>query len=220
LGGTVAGDIRGGSIMFNSSRTFGWVVALVVTMIGSSAFAQASGPVKPRAGAGTTATRDLNSIYRSDVGDGLTSQSLNQLSLENARAHVANYGQASFGSGSPTSLSASRVPSLGGGGGAKPFASVSSSPTVSPYLNLFRDDLDGSSDFNYQTLVRPQFQQLATNQQFQRQNLELSQRVQSISAQSPYKNPAGSETQYPTGHQTAFGYYGNYYPGMPRPRGH
>ena len=44
--------------------------------------------------------------------------------------------------------------------------------------------------------------------------MELSQRVQSISAQSAFQNPAGSEQQYPTGHQTAFGYYGRYYPGM------
>ena len=28
-------------------------------------------------------------------------------------------------------------------------------PTVSPYLNLFREDFDGGGDFNYQTLVRP-----------------------------------------------------------------
>ena len=81
-------------------------------------------------------------------------------------------------------------------------------------MNLFRTDLDGGGDFNYQTLVRPQFQQMATNQQFQRQNMELSQRVQQISAHGAYQNAAGSQTQYPTGHQTAFGYYGSYFPGM------
>jgi hypothetical protein len=81
-------------------------------------------------------------------------------------------------------------------------------------MNLFREDLDGSSDFNYQTLVRPQLQQLQTNQQFQNQNQDLYRRVQSISAQSDYKNPAGAENQYPTGHQTTFGYHGRYYPGM------
>lgn len=170
--------------------------------------------VQPRMGSSNQASNELRQIYTQDVGTGYTSQSLNQLSLANARAQVGNFGQASvnqrFAPGG-----GSRVPTLGGGGPtSKPFSSVSSGPTVSPYLNLFRSDLDGSGDFNYQTLVRPQFQQLATNQQFQRQNTELSQRVQAISAQSAFQNPAGSEQQYPTGHATAFGYYGRYYPGM------
>ena len=85
-------------------------------------------------------------------------------------------------------------------------------------MNLFRDDLDGSGDFNYQTLVRPQLNQLQLNQQFQNQNSELNSRVQSISAQRDYANPAGSETIYPTGHTTTFGYHGRYYPGMGQTR--
>jgi len=168
---------------------------------------------KPRTSSSSVAENEIRGIYRDDVGEGFTSSSLNQISLQNARAQVGNFGQASARQGSTPS----RIPTLSPGRTAKPFSSVSSSPTVSPYLNLFRDDLDGSGDFNYQTLVRPQFQQLATNQQFQRQNLEISQRVQAISAQSAYGNPAGSESQYPTGHQTAFGYYSRFYPGMPQP---
>ena len=70
------------------------------------------------------------------------------------------------------------------------------------------------SDLNYHTLVRPQFQQLQTNQRLQDENLQLNRRVQAISAQSDYKNQAGSESMYPTGHQTAFGYHSSYYPGM------
>jgi len=192
------------------------VAALVLLPAVTSA--QGVGPsVKPRAGVSNTTSNELRTIYREDVGDGLSSQSLNQISLANARARVENYGQASFGQ---QSSSGARLPTLAPGGqAAKPFAQVGTSPAVSPYLNLFRDDFDGGGDFNYQTLVRPQFQQIATNQQFQRQNNELSQRVQSISAQGAFQNPAGSETQYPTGHQTTFGYYGTFYPGMPRPRG-
>jgi hypothetical protein len=186
-------------------------VSLDVASSSSTAFGQEL--VKARGGAGNITSTELRNIYREDVGTGYTSQSLNQLSLQNARAQVGNVGQASMNSGGAAPRLQS---SLGGGTASKPFSSVSNSPTVSPYLNLFRDDFDGGGDFNYQTLVRPQFQQLATNQQFQRQNTELSQRVQAISAQSAFKNPAGSEQQYPTGHQTAFGYYGNYYPGMPR----
>lgn len=205
--------------MSNSSQWFRGMVASVALLgamaVGPTAIAQVN---KPTLGSNSSSSssNEIRNIYRDDIGDGYSGQSLNQISLQNARAQVGYYGQASFNNRSQSSLSASRVPTLGAAGASKPFTSVSSSPTVSPYLNLFRDDLDGSSDFNYQTLVRPQFQQLATNQQFQRQNTELTQRVQSISAQSAYHNPAGSETQYPTGHQTAFGYYGNYYPGMAR----
>ena len=92
-------------------------------------------------------------------------------------------------------------------------------PTVSPYLNLFRDDLDGSGDFNYQTLVRPMLQQQQYNQQAQRQSLEISRRLQAIAAQGDF-NAAGSKDQYPTGHQTVFQYYGHHYPAMnaARPR--
>lgn len=167
---------------------------------------------KPRASSGGFSDTDLRNIYQEDVGQGFTSTSLNQLSLLNARARVGNFGQASAQPN--TTLTSSRIPTLNPSRASKPFSSVGSSPTVSPYLNLFRTDLDGSGDFNYQTLVRPQFQQLATNQQFQRQNLEISQKVQAISAMSAYRNPAGSEQQYPTGHQTAFGYYSRFYPAL------
>jgi hypothetical protein len=173
---------------------------------------------KPRASSGGIADNEMRGIYRDDVGQGYTSSSLNQISLQNARAQVGYFGQSSATRQGPApSGSGPRIQSLSPSRTAKPFSSVSSSPTVSPYLNLFREDLDGSGDFNYQTLVRPQFQQLATNQQFQRQSNEISQRVQAISAQSAYGNPAGSESLYPTGHQTAFGYYSRFYPGMPQP---
>lgn len=193
------------------------LVAMVAELIAVSASAQDI--VKPRTGSSLQASNELRQVYQEDVGMGYTTSSLNQISLANARQQVGNYGQASFNQRYAPG-GGSRVPTLGGGGPtSKPFSSVGSSPTVSPYLNLFREDFDGGGDFNYQTLVRPQFQQLATNQQFQRQNTELSQRVQAISAQSAFQNPAGSEQQYPTGHQTAFGYFGRYYPGKTQPQG-
>jgi len=198
------------------------LVMLALSSAGVAVAQSSSSPfvtgTRPRASSGGFSDQDMRSIYQEDVGQGFTSTSLNQLSLQNARAQVGNFGQASAQRQS-SSLTASRVPTLAPGRASKPFSNVGSSPTVSPYLNLFRDDLDGSGDFNYQTLVRPQFQQLATNQQFQRQNMEISQRVQAISAQSAYGNPAGSESQYPTGHQTAFGYYSRFYPALSQPRG-
>jgi hypothetical protein len=93
----------------------------------------------------------------------------------------------------------------------KPFSSYAAAPTVSPYLNLFREDLRGQSAFNYSTLVRPALQQQQLNQQLQRQSQDLSRRLQSIAAQADF-NPQGSKDQYPTGHQTVFMYYGHYFP--------
>lgn len=94
--------------------------------------------------------------------------------------------------------------------GSKPFSSYQSSPTVSPYLNLFRTDLQGGGNFNYSTLVQPQLQQQQLNQQMERQNSQTNRRLQSIAAQSDY-NAQGSKDQYPTGHQTVFNYMGHYY---------
>ncbi|MFO0791072.1 MAG: hypothetical protein U0805_16555 [Pirellulales bacterium] len=94
---------------------------------------------------------------------------------------------------------------------SKPFSAYTSQPTVSPYLNLFRVDLNGNNDFNYSTLVRPQLQQQQVNQQLERQNLQNARRLQAIAAQPDF-NPQGSKDEYPTGHQTVFNYMGHYYP--------
>jgi hypothetical protein len=56
-------------------------------------------------------------------------------------------------------------------------------------------------------------QQQQINQQVQRQNMDLARRMQAISAQSDF-NPRGSESQFPTGHQTVYRYYGRFYPAM------
>lgn len=192
------------------------LLIMVVSVIALDASAQTLDTIKPRSSSGGNSDTEIRNIYRSDIGQGYTGSSLNSIALQNAQARVGNVGQASA---NPTSgLVQSRIPALSGGSSSKPFSSISSSPTVSPYLNLFRTDLDSGGDLNYQTLVRPQFQQMATNQSFQRQNTEITQRVQAISAQSAFQNPAGSESQYPTGHSTAFGYYGRYYPGMQQQR--
>ncbi|MCI0353163.1 MAG: hypothetical protein L0Z53_27405, partial [Acidobacteriales bacterium] len=150
--------------------------------------------------AGYAAT-EMSRIMRQDLGTGYTGESLNRIALNSARANVANVGQQSTRPG-PIGLG----PATATGPANKPFSSFSPSPTVSPYLNLFREDLDGNSDFNYQTLVRPQLQQQQFNQQQQRQNLDINARLQQISAQADF-NPQGSQSQYPTGHQTARMYY-------------
>jgi hypothetical protein len=135
---------------------------------------------------------------------------LNQIALQNARARAPYFGPTTAAAQGP------RVNlGLGAPGPAnKPFSSFSPTPTTSPYLNLFREDFEGGSDFNYNTLVRPMLQQQQFNQQVQRQSIELSRRMQSMSAQSDF-NPAGAKDQYPTGHQTAYRYYGHFHPRVP-----
>lgn len=161
--------------------------------------------------AGGAAARELNLIREDSIGRGYTAESLNQIALRSAQAQVPNVGQRSTPSGPRIGLG------VGGSSASKPFSSFSPAPTVSPYLNLFREDFDGNSDFNYNTLVRPALQQERFNEQMQRQSLEINRRLQSIAAQTAY-NPQGSTSQYPTGHQTVFMYYGHFYPTAGRQR--
>jgi hypothetical protein len=175
----------------------------------SCGIAEAQSVIKPLAQSGGYARQELNSIYSQDVGGGFSVQSLNSFALQNARAQIPNVGQQTTRQAGPQS----RIGLTPGGGGGlgKPFSGFSASPTVSPYLNLFREDFAGNSDLNYSTLVRPQLQQNQFNQQVQRQGMEMTRRMQSIAAQGAF-NPQGSKEQYPTGHQTVFKYFGHYHP--------
>jgi hypothetical protein len=172
------------------------------------------GNPKPLSETGGYAAQQLRSIYRSAIGTNYNIDSLNRNTLNRGLARVPNVGQSTAqGSRLDTGLGALGPSAFG----SKPFAGYTPAPTVSPYLNLFREDLDGQSDLNYQTLVRPQLQQQATNERLQREALELNSRLQAISAQADF-NPGGSKTQPPTGHQTVFMYFGHYYPGMQQQR--
>lgn len=170
---------------------------------------------KPLSNVGGYAQSQLSNIYRQDIGQGYTGASLNSIALSNARNQVGigYYGQ--------TSSSVSGGARVGGsprGGGittGKPFSGFSPSPTVSPYLNLFREDFSGNSDLNYPTLVRPMLQQQQFNQQVQRQSMELSRRLQTMAAQNDYGQPQGDKNQFPTGHQTVYRYFGHYHPTAP-----
>jgi hypothetical protein len=195
---------------------FTYAVSIALLLSGASAFGQID--TKPLSDVGGNAGNEMRRIYSRDIGRGYTGDSLNSIALQSARARIPSVGQSTaYGTGA-TSTGLGRGPASTARA-TKPFSSISSTPTVSPYMNLFREDLDGSGDFNSQTLVRPQLNQLQLNQQFQNQNVELNRRVQSISAQRDYSNPAGSESIIPTGHGTAFGYHGRYYPGLMQQRG-
>jgi hypothetical protein len=180
-------------------------------LIGLCTAASAQIPVKgmptPLSSAGGYARAELMGIYNDSIGTGYSVGSLNTIALNNARAQ--QYGNA------VTSPNASagrpRLNLQSGGNAAKPFSTFSPSPTTSPYLNLFREDFAGESDLNYNTLVKPQIQQQQFNQQVQRQGQDLARRMQSMAAQSDF-NPQGDKNQFPTGHQTVFGYYGHFHP--------
>jgi hypothetical protein len=199
-----------GKTMANQSLRMSLAV-LAVVAFGGWANAQV-GDFKPISKPGGYAQQELHEIYRQSIGTGYSGASLNAITMHSARANTPYVRSPATVSGGPR---------IGLGVGAsttnKPFNSYSPAPTVSPYLNLFREDLAGNDDLNYNTLVRPMLQQQQFNQQVQRQSLELERRLQSFAAQSDF-NPQGSEQQLPTGHQTVFRYYGRYYPAMNRVR--
>ena len=68
----------------------------------------------------------------------------------------------------------------------KPFNTVVREPTVSPYLNLFREQSDEALP-NYYTFVRPQLEQQRHNRQHAQQLQALERQVQ----QTGYAQPAG-----------------------------
>ncbi|MEX2308130.1 MAG: hypothetical protein WD738_11085 [Pirellulales bacterium] len=179
---------------------------LGVTTVAGVATAQSPSPGSPfqSSPSGGYGSSQMSSIYRQAVGSGYSGSSLNQIALRNAQAQVPNVGQMSTRSG-PGSYG------LGSSMTGKPFSGYSAAPTVSPYLNLFREDFDGNSDFNYQTLVRPLQQQQQFNQMMERQSMEVAKRLQTIAAQADF-NPQGSTSQYPTGHRTVFMNYSHFYP--------
>ena len=149
----------------------------------------------------------MANIYGSDIGVGYSVQSLNSISLSNARAKSGYAGQPVPASPRPQS----RISLQSGRSCSEAVLQLFAAPTTSPYLNLFREDFAGESDLNYNTLVRPQLQQQQFNQQVQRQGQEMSRRMQQMAAQSDF-NPQGDKGQFPTGHQTVFSYYGHFHP--------
>jgi hypothetical protein len=197
--------------MFHESLRASLTVVVFLTL-GDYALAQRAmtGEFSPVSKPGGYAQQELQQIYQDSIGSGYTGASLNNRILYSARANAPYVRAPSSVSGGP------RVGlGVGASSASKPFTSFSPAPTVSPYLNLFREDLAGNDDLNYNTLVRPMLQQQQFNQQVQRQSLEMERRLQSFAAQSDF-NPQGSTQQLPTGHQTVFRYYGRYYPTMNR----
>jgi hypothetical protein len=196
------------------NRCFQALLAVVAAMemCGvSAAQISVSGYASPISKPGGYASSELQRIYTQAIGTGYTASSMNSNSLAGARVNNINVGRAQ--QRSPASLGPRIGLGVGPSVAGKPFQSFSPAPTVSPYLNLFREDREGGGDLNYNTLVRPMLQQQQFNQDVQRQAMEVQRRLQAISAQSDF-NPRGSESQMPTGHQTVYRYYGRFYPAL------
>lgn len=164
--------------------------------------------------AGAAADAEMNRIRADSGGSGHTVESIRQGILNQNRA----FGASSVYSPTMTTNSTTSF-GMPGMQGNKPFAGVQPSSTVSPYLNLFNQGPTGRSQTldNYNLLVRPMLDQQRTNAQMQRQQQQMNMRVQQIAAR-PDMEAAGSGSIIPTGHQTGFGYYSHFYPGMAQAR--
>lgn len=105
----------------------------------------------------------------------------------------------------PTSAAAAAAP-VARPMGTKPFNNATNGTTISPYLNLFREERAESIP-NYYAFVRPQQQQMEQNRQQQQQTQRLQRQVQ----QAMYQAPATGSGTPGTGHATRFGNTGGYY---------
>jgi hypothetical protein len=193
---------------FRFHQFVGFIAIAAALATSQLAVAQSSSGYSPQplSNLGGYTGQTMQNLYRSDIGSGFTGQSLNNIALQNAMARVPLVGQQT-----PQDIPAATIGAGLADRTTKPFTNITQRPTVSPYLNLFNTSRTGNTDFNYQTLVRPALQQQAINQQLQRQNLDTERRVQALAARGAYANQAGSDQQYPTGHQTTFMYTGHYY---------
>ncbi len=176
---------------------------------------------RPVSDIGGVVGQELNRIYSRGIGRGFTVSGVESLIGQRNRVGINTIGLDRGAAPTQSSLGRGRgAPSFGVGmsRGKKPFSTVSSRPTVSPYMSLFVDTLNDAVLPNYSTFTRPQLQQQRFNDDMRRQNMEMERRVQAISAQSAFASPRGSETQYPTGHPAMFSNTGRYYPANLRRR--
>jgi hypothetical protein len=98
----------------------------------------------------------------------------------------------------------------------KPFDGASNGATVSPYLNLYREEETDSAP-NYYAFVRPQLQQQEQNQRSQAALQNLNRQVQRVSVS--YGSSAagvGTGAMPVTGHGARFGDTAQFYSGFVR----
>ncbi|MCO6047009.1 hypothetical protein NG895_24180 [Aeoliella sp. ICT_H6.2] len=167
-------------------------------------------------GGQSEATRQLNRFQAQGSVDAYTKRVIQRDRTVNSGFGAPRVSDPGVNVGSspaqpPRAQSASFGVGTAGASGAKPFAGFSPSPTVSPYLNLFRETLNGEDDLNYQTIVRPQLQQERFNSQVRRQEMQVNQELTALSARNAY-NVTGNQQVAPTGHSATFQNYSRFYP--------
>jgi hypothetical protein len=97
---------------------------------------------------------------------------------------------------------------------AKPFQIVHQDPTVSPYLNLYRDEGDNEGAPNYHAFVRPQLEQIEANRLQQRELQKLRGQMQRMSMSAAY--PAYSTARGGMGAPARFMDTAQFYSGLRR----
>ncbi len=149
-------------------------------------------PLAPQAPDLTSGTTNMLNYY----GGGASARAT--LAQMPSRPRFIPQGGASVGVGSMSQRSNARQPG------------TATDPTLSPYLNLFREEREDSLP-NYYTFVRPVQQQVETNRNQQSQLQGLQRQVQRTAYQAPV---AG--TLPPTGTRSRFGDTGQYFSGFNR----
>lgn len=81
----------------------------------------------------------------------------------------------------------------------KPFNTIVQTPTLSPYLNLYREEAEDAAP-NYHTFVRPMQRQQETNRRQINQLQQLQQQVRQASYAPPASGGSGAARYGDTGH--------------------
>ena len=98
-------------------------------------------------------------------------------------------------------------------GSDKPFQTVFRDPTVSPYLNLYRDETNSEAAPNYFSLVRPQLDQIETNRNQVRELQQITRQMQNAmpGVVNPRQAPAAGSSPGRVAHFMDTGqYYGQW----------
>jgi hypothetical protein len=93
---------------------------------------------------------------------------------------------------------------------AKPFEGVQLDSTVSPYLNLHRNESEDESAPNYYAFVRPQLEQQEANRRQQMEIMRLQRQMQATSttqAMPQYRAPAAATPRTPARYMDTAQFY-------------
>ncbi len=133
---------------------------------------------------GTTAKTALRPLVEPPVATNQMRQALNFYGGNPARATLSQFPSRSPIQASPQRPMQRQI---------KPFNTIYRDPTVSPYLNLYREENDSEGAPNYFAFVRPELEQIEANRTQDREVQKLSRQMQGRgkSAAAPQYQPVG-----------------------------